>query len=187
LLVTSMMGIVPAAEPYPWPYDDKVSTTHLALLACGWDTTWVGRVVAPDEPGHQVVRLADAVAAHGGHIFTLRHPGLGGQPPAGLPLDGAESVACAGVDGFWGSALEASLRRRHVTHLLVVGHGLEAPVHSTMRSANDRGYECLLVVDACSAIAPEILDRSLSMIHMSGGIFGATASTADTLAALGSA
>jgi len=183
----SLMGTVAAAEPYPWPYDQQVSTTNLALLACGWDTAWVGRVAAPQEPADQVVRLADAVASHGGHVLTLRHPDISGQPPAGLPLDGSESLACAGVDGFWGSALEAVLRQRQVTHLLVVGHGLEAPVHSTMRSANDRGYECLLVVDACSAIAPEMRDRSLSMIHMSGGIFGATASTADTLAAVGSA
>jgi nicotinamidase-related amidase len=93
-------------------------------------------------------------------------------------------VTSAGVDGFHGSGLDAALRVAGVTHLLVAGHGLEGPVHSTLRSANDRGYECLLVVDACSPLVPDLAGAARSMVEMSGGIFGAVGTTADVLAAL---
>ena len=70
------------------------------------------------------------------------------------------------------------------THLLVAGLGLEGPVHSTMRGANDMGYECLLVLDASAPLAPDLVGPSRSMVEMSGGIFGAVGATADVLAAL---
>jgi len=76
------------------------------------------------------------------------------------------------------------LRAAGATHLLVAGHGLEGPVHSTLRSANDRGYECLLVIDACSPLDPGLAGAARSMVEMSGGIFGAVGTTADVLAAL---
>ena len=56
-----------------------------------------------------------------------------------------------------------------------------------MRSANDRGYECLLVVDACAPLEPELVPAAISMVEMSGGIFGAVGTTAPVLAALDAA
>ena len=52
-----------------------------------------------------------------------------------------------------------------------------------MRSANDRGYECLLVADATTAIDPDVTPRALSMVEMSGGIFGAIGYTGAVTAA----
>ena len=67
---------------------------------------------------------------------------------------------------------------------VVAGHGLEGPVHSTMRGANDMGYECLLVLDAATVLVPGLAGPSRSMVEMSGGIFGAVGRSADVVAAL---
>jgi nicotinamidase-related amidase len=97
-----------------------------------------------------------------------------------------ERVVSAGIDGFFGSRLDGLPRSLGRDQLLLAGAWLETGVHSTMRSANDRGYECLLVLDACTAYDPELVAASRSQIEMSGGIFGAVGSTDDVLAALAS-
>ena len=94
------------------------------------------------------------------------------MPAVGL-IPGAVGVTASGVDGFYGGPLGPLLRRDGVDQLLLAGFGLEATVHSTMRTANDAGLECLAVVDACVALDPELTPRTVSMIEMSGGIFGA--------------
>jgi nicotinamidase-related amidase len=53
-----------------------------------------------------------------------------------------------------------------------------------MRSANDRGLECLLVTDACASLDPSVAPAAVRMIEMSGGIFGSVAPSSDVLAAL---
>jgi len=93
-------------------------------------------------------------------------------------------VESMGVDGFYGSRLDGLLRSLGRDQLLLAGGWLETGVHSTMRSANDRGYECLLVLDACTAYDSDLVAASRSQIEMSGGIFGAVGSTDDVLAAL---
>jgi nicotinamidase-related amidase len=98
-----------------------------------------------------------------------QHSALGWFPCL-IPDD---TIVAAGVDGFFDSSLESVLRRRRIERVIFVGVGLETSVHSTMRSANDRGYECLLVLDACVAYDQQMLAPAVSMIEMSGGIFGA--------------
>jgi nicotinamidase-related amidase len=93
-------------------------------------------------------------------------------------------VDAFGVDGFTGSPLAEQLAGLDVDHLLLCGLGLEGPVHSTMRSANDRGLECLLVVDACASLDPSVADAAVRMIEMSGGIFGAVAPSSEVRRAL---
>ena len=78
----------------------------------------------------------------------------------------------------------SSARAAGRDHLLLAGFGLEAPVHSTLRSANDRGYECLLLLDACAPLDPSLTPASRSMIEMSGGIFGAVGTVGALLGAL---
>ena len=104
------------------------------------------------------------------------------MPPS---IPGAHVVSAVGIDGFYGGPLDAVLRAGRRDQLLLVGLGLETTVHSTMRSANDRGYECLLVVDACAPLDPEVVPNAISMVEMSGGIFGAVGTTNNVLAALG--
>jgi nicotinamidase-related amidase len=99
------------------------------------------------------------------------------------PCDGELVVTAAGLDGYYGGALAATLRRHGRTDLLVAGLGLETTVHGTVRRGNDRGDECLTVIDACSPHDPALLHASRSSIEMSGGIFGAVGATVDVLAA----
>jgi nicotinamidase-related amidase len=93
-------------------------------------------------------------------------------------------VDAAGLDGCYGGPLEPTLRGLGVDRVLLAGLGLAGPVHSTMRSLNDQGYECLLIADACSHEGPSTQDGAISSVLMSGGIFGAVGETAAVLAAL---
>ena len=95
-----------------------------------------------------------------------------------------DAVSSEGVDGFFGGPLESTLRQAGIARLILVGAWLETSVHSTMRTANDMGFECLLVVDACAPGDETLVANSVSMIEMSGGIFGAVGSSADVLAAI---
>jgi nicotinamidase-related amidase len=115
-------------------------------------------------------------------VVAIAH---GGAVPLGRPTPSTRTIRADGIDGCFGGTLDAVLRRAGRTHLLVAGFGLEGPVHSTLRSANDRGYECLLVADASVALDPELEDAALLTVTMSGGIFGAVGTLAPTLAALG--
>jgi len=94
------------------------------------------------------------------------------------------TIRSQGIDGFYGSSLDPLLRRQGLAQLLLAGAGLETCIHSTMRSANDRGYECLLVLDACLPYDDSLVDSARSQVEMSGGIFGAVGSTEHVLAAL---
>ncbi len=179
---------VAGTAPYAWPYDGRIEGRHLALVLAGWDVAWAARAHADDPAAHDVAvfGLAEAVHAVGGLVLVVTH----GAAPAPLvpdPTDAgvtATAVAAAGVDGFHGSPLDTVLRASGRTHLLVAGHGIEGPVHSTLRSANDRGYECLLVTDACTHLVPDLAAPAAHTVTMSGGIFGAVGTTAPVLAAL---
>jgi nicotinamidase-related amidase len=90
-------------------------------------------------------------------------------------------LGSGGTNAFFESALDGLLRERGRTDLVIAGWGLEGPVHSTMRSANDRGYECLLVADASTAIDESLAFAACETVRFSGGIFGAVADTADVV------
>ncbi len=112
-------------------------------------------------------------------------PGYGAGPwelLAGVQPDAV--VDAFGVDGFSGSPLAECLAGLDVDHLLICGLGLEGPVHSTLRSANDRGLECLVVIDGCAPLDPTLGGPGVRIIEMSGGIFGAVAESSSVLAAL---
>lgn len=93
-------------------------------------------------------------------------------------------VPAAGTSGFYGSDLDGELRRRGVDLLAMAGFGYEATVESTLRAANDRGYECLTLVDAVAPFEEGTGRHALSSITMSGGIFGAIGSATALAAAL---
>jgi biuret amidohydrolase len=175
------LGHVANTDPYAWPWDGSVDPARLALIICGDDGTWRSRSVDARAVGETIGRLAFAVRAVGGLVVHVHHGSRGRS--SGPFTD--EWVNAEGIDGFYGSTLDALLRRTRRDQLLVTGFGLEAPVHSTLRTANDQGYECLLVADASAPLEPATAGPAAAMVTMSGGIFGAVGTAAAVLATLG--
>lgn len=175
-----MIAHVPETEPYPWPFDGRLDGGVLALVLAGWDEGWRDRCVGGDGVLAACGELAAAVRNAGGLVVTVSH--WFSHALASSPRD--LSVPSSGVDGFHGGPLDDALRQSRRSHLLIAGFGLEGPVHSTMRSANDRGYECLLVTDASAALTVDCAESSVHSVTMSGGIFGAVGRAAPTIAAL---
>jgi nicotinamidase-related amidase len=148
-----------------------------------------------DKVRQHLSALAMSIADVGGLVVRVstrhpharsRHPSDARRDPNVYPRDAASiSVQAGGIDGFFGSELDSILRRAGREQLLVTGHFLEISVHSTLRSANDRGYECLTIADACVAADAQTVSGAISSIEMSGGIFGAVGSTAHVITAVG--
>jgi hypothetical protein len=193
-----MSGTVAGTTPYSWPYDGRLDPTRLALLVVlpGPEDAEAAADGAgcPDSALGRFGVLAGAMFAVGGVVVEVtttpppgRRPGIVAAPrrAADLGLRGpAHRITAGGLDGFFASALDATLRALGRDQLVLCGQWLEIGVHSTMRSANDRGYECLLVLDACIPYDPNLVPAARSQVEMSGGIFGAVGDTAAVLAAL---
>ena len=101
------------------------------------------------------------------------------------PLPGEPVIDKPGKGAFYGTDLSALLAEKGVTQLVVTGVTTEVCVHTTVREANDRGFECLVLSDCVGSYFPEFHRTGLAMIAAQGGIFGWTAESADYLAALG--
>lgn len=93
-------------------------------------------------------------------------------------------VTSGGLDGFFAGPLDHVLRSHRRDLLVLAGAGFETTVHSTLRSANDRGFECVTVLDAAAAHDPDLASASASTIRMSGGIFGAVCTSAELIISL---
>ncbi|WOB09353.1 isochorismatase family cysteine hydrolase [Piscinibacter gummiphilus] len=109
-----------------------------------------------------------------GRILILGEPGAGFVPEL-LPQEGDLVIAKPGKGAFYGTDLGEELTRRGITHLIFGGVTTEVCVQTTMREANDRGYECLLIEEATGSYFPEFKQAALDMIRAQGGIVGWTA------------
>jgi nicotinamidase-related amidase len=85
---------------------------------------------------------------------------------------------------FWGTGLHERLQGAGITHLVFTGVTTEVCVQTSMREANDRGYECLIVEDGTESYFPAFKHATLEMIVAQGGIVGWCASSAALLQAL---
>jgi len=119
----------------------------------------LGRILIAGEPGHDII------------------PELAPQP-------GEWVLDKPGKGAFCRTDFEAGLQARGLTHLLLTGVTTEVCVQTTMREANDRGYQCLLIEDATASYFPEFRQATLAMVRAQGGIVGWTATAAQTLAAI---
>jgi len=118
----------------------------------------MGRILVDGEPGNDIV------------------PELRPEPEEPV-------IVKPGKGAFWATPLEGMLRDAGVTHLVLAGVTTEVCVQTTMREANDRGYECLLIEDATESYFPEFKRATLEMIRAQGGIVGWTAPLAALRAA----
>ena len=103
--------------------------------------------------------------------------------PDVAPLPGEITLVKPGKGAFYATNLGEQLESAGITHLLLGGVTTEVCVQTTMREANDRGYECLLIEDATASYFPEFKDMTLAMIRAQGGIVGWTAPLAALVAA----
>ena len=104
-----------------------------------------------------------------------------------VPLPGEIVLDKPGKGAFHQTDLAQILQNRGVDTLVVCGVTTEVCVHTTIREANDRGYHCVALADACASYFPEFHRVGLEMIKAQGGIFGWVSSSAAFAAALDAA
>jgi nicotinamidase-related amidase len=124
------------------------------------DTGPMGRILIAGEPGNQII---DALA----------------------PIDGEIVIDKPGKGAFYATGLQSMLQQRSIRKLVFMGVTTEVCVQTSMREANDRGYDCLLLEDCTESYFPAFKAAALEMIRAQGAIVGWTAPSAALLAALG--
>ena len=192
------MTVLDSTVPYPWPFDGCLDPGRLALVVAGAQAGWAARSSRAADVATVLLAVASDFRARGAMVVVVRHGAPPGRPPRPFPpLPGEDAwrltlplrpsdvvVDASGIDGFHGGALDVVLRAKGVDHLVVGGFGHEAAVDSTLRSANDRGYECLVLSDGVAPFDEDTGAHALSSVTMSGGIFGAVGTSEALLAAL---
>jgi len=118
-----------------------------------------------------------------GRILIKGEPGNGIIPEL-TPLSNEIVITKPGKGAFFNTPLEDLLEEMGISHLLFTGVTTEVCVQTTMREANDRGYECLMVEDCTESYFPEFKRSTLEMIRAQGGIVGWTASASAVIPAL---
>lgn len=131
--------------------------------------------------GSPAIRIGDPGPM--GRILIDGEPGADIIEPL-APLPDEVVIAKPGKGAFYNTELDAILQSNAITHLIVAGVTTEVCVQSTLREANDRGYDCLLATDATASYFPEFKQSTIDMISAQGGIVGWTATVDQVVSAL---
>ncbi len=123
------------------------------------DSGPMGRILIRGEAGHDII-------------------------PELYPLPGEPVIDKPGKGAFFATDLHAILQNRGITQLVVTGVTTEVCVNTTVREANDRGYDCLIPSDCTGSYFPEFQEMGLKMIKAQGGIFGWVTDSTKILSAL---
>ena len=136
---------------------------------------------AKRERGKPTLRIGDEGPM--GRVLIKGEPGAEIIPEV-FPIEGEHVIDKPGKGAFYATGLQPILDELGITQLIFAGVTTEVCVQTTMREANDRGYECLLASDATESYFPEFKQAALDMIAAQGAIVGWVATTEDIARAL---
>lgn len=177
--VSQLQAIVPTVKQLLQAFRDR----HLPIVHTieGHQSDLSDCPISKQKRGQSQLKIGDRGPM--GRILILGEPGNSIIPEL-TPMPDEIVINKPGKGAFCNTNLELILREKGITHLIFTGVTTEVCVQTTMREANDRGFECLLVEDGTASYFPEFKQSAIEMICAQGGIVGWTAKAKEVIQAL---